>query len=202
MNKHDFKKVRGVALVGNLSFALFLCFISSIVFWLWKSSIEIMFISMIGFAGLYLISGILIIFAGNRLKEIKFQDKTNKIVETAIRQSRWVIFTIPFTISINRIRSCMWEEHIDESMRDIKSPIKRVKLSQAFLEELKEDGFISEKEYTKRKENLKEALISAKQFEKDSPDNYNIKDIKLYDSSKRKTHIKEKNEREDNEPWI
>lgn len=199
MNKADFKKVRGIATIANLSFALLLCLIASIVFWIWKSSIEIMFISMIGFSVLYTISWVLNIIAAQRLKEMKFTGETKRLVNMAIKQSWWFPITIPFTVTMNRIRSSMWEEHIENAMKDIESPVERVRVSTIFLEDLKEDGFVSQKEYDKRKAHLQEAKKEAEKFEKENPSLIKKKIVK---KTKAKKVVKSKVEESDGDEWI
>lgn len=188
MKKEDFKIVKGIAIVANLSATMFICWLASIVYWIIEISKnrhkeEVSFYFMLGFLVLFLASGVLNIIAVKRMKDIKLDGTAQKMKDSAILQSKIIIFPIIFAITMNSMRKAMWDWYISQKMNTVSSPVERVTMSLAILEELNEDGYVSQMEYDKRKGNLEESLVEAKDFEK-------------------KNKIEEANNKKDDEPWV
>lgn len=189
MRKEDFKTVKGVTLISNLSTSMMFCWLSTVVYWLIslskdKNGAALYF--MLGFLILFICCSLLNIVAAQKITNIKFKGTAKNMKDNAIKESKIFIFPILFTISMNRIRKAMWDFYISHKMENIDGAVSRTKASLELLEELHEDGYIPQMEYDKRKGNLEEALLEAVDMEK----------------KEKKEKVKAKKSKTSEEPWI
>lgn len=196
MKKEDFKTVRSIATIANLSLAMFLSAIAVTVAWIIKRNSET-FILMAGFAGLFIICALLALFSSNKLKHIKFEGTAKELAELAQKHAKWVFFPFIFAVTMNRIRSAMWDWYVTEKTSHIEDPVERAKVNRVIIDELHEDGFITQGQYDDRVAKYPAVLQQAELWKRQMEE-----DEKKRKAEAKKAKTNKKKDKSSDDDWI
>lgn len=163
MKKEDFKTVRSIATIGNLALAMFISAVATTVVYFIKPSSSTL-ILFTGFVGLFVLCSLLVLVAVRKLDSIKFEGTSRQLAEEAKRHAKFFFFPVIFAITMNKMRSAMWDWYIVDKTSHIDDPVERVKVNQIILEEINADGFISQKQYEDRLAKMPALLQQAEEW--------------------------------------
>ena len=165
MKKKDFKTVANIHMISNLTFAIYCLFLMVIGMFLYKRNF-IFLITAIAIAFLYLITVIFNIFATRRLKYIDFKGTAEEISKSAYKYSFWFFFPLIQCFVIQSLRQGMWDYYSQSQTKNMSKESEIAQFNIKLLDDLKEDGYISQYSYDKQKLRLEEGYKSLLRIEK------------------------------------
>lgn len=167
MKKEDFKTVRGVATMANMSLAMYISVLIILVIWLFFDSSTGLLMLMLCFVGLYLVTAILGVISSKKLTYIKFEGTSKILSENAHKQSFLIFFPVIFAVTMGRVRGAMWDFYITEKTSHISDPVEQVRVNREILEEVFSDGFISRYQYDEKVAKYSSEMEAAEHLKKE-----------------------------------
>lgn len=197
MRKEDFKTVRGIAMIGNMTLATFLSVWVSLVAWLIKRD-EGVFVFFLGMIGLFVLSALYNIYVARKLRTIEFEGSSKLLARNAEKQATWILTPFVYAITINRIRQAMWDWYIEQKTGHIDDPVERAKINRALIEELNADGFITLRQYENKVAKYPEDLKAAEAFKKEIEETERLRK----EQAKKVAENKKKGIKSEDDEWI